>query len=234
MNSESAYEFRMRLDAACSDLFDKLLIALHPEVVCDVGAFNGDDSRRFAMLLPSSTVVAFEASPRNVRSFWEQPDVPQQPPNLRLANVAVADKTGMVEFNELSGDGVASDWRTAAGSILDRVRHEDFARVRVPSITLDDYLAANSLSDCSLALWIDVEGAADKVIRGARKALRRAKLIRVEVEWWAEWDGQFLAPELRGILESYGFVCVADSFVPGTTSQSDLLFVSANLLSDIT
>lgn len=211
-------------------IFDNLLVAFKPTIVCDIGAFNGDESWRFAHLLPESKVVAFEASPNNYRQFYVENDRFKSVPNFRINHKAVADYSGELTFNELDAEDDAADWRRASNSILTRTDGNTAHQVTVPCTTLDSYFGTYAIQDNTFAMWLDVEGALDKVLAGAQEVLKKTLFLFAEVEWTEKWDGQKLAPELKEIIEGYGFQLLADTFLPKGYDQSDVVFVNTKLL----
>lgn len=217
-------------DELLRQIFDNLCTTLKPTIVCDVGAFNGDESWRFAQLLPESTIVAFEASPQNYNQFYVENDRFSAIANFRINQLAVADYNGEITFNVLDADNSSADWRRAANSILARTDMATAKQVRVPCITLDNYFGSYTIQDNTFAMWLDVEGALDKVLAGAKEVLQKTLFLRAEVEWKELWAGQKLAPELKTMIESYGFQLLADSFLPDAYDQSDVVFVNKRLL----
>lgn len=218
-------------DVILRDLFDGLCTLFRPSVICDVGAFNGDESYRLAHLIPEAKVYAFEASPRNFQQFYVAETRFSDVANFTIEHAAVSDVTGAIQFNVLDATDASSDWRRAANSILSRTDNINAKTVSVPSVTLDTYFAASNIELNTFALWIDVEGALEKVLLGANNVLQRTLLIRTEVEWKELWAGQKMAPEMKTLIESKGFTVFGDTFVENAYDQSDVVFVNKNLLS---
>lgn len=215
-------------DALLREIFDNFCKMYQPSYICDIGAFNGDESFRFAAAMPDSTVVAFEASPRNYKQFYLDSNRFADVPNFHVLHRAIADYNGEITFNVLDA-GESSDWRRAANSILSRTDGVASTAVTVPCSTLDACFGANVIKRNTFALWIDVEGALDKVLAGATEVLKRTLFLRAEVEWKELWAGQVLAPQLKELISAYGFDLVGDSYVSSAFDQSDVLFVNRRL-----
>lgn len=215
-------------DDLLREVFDNFCKMYRPSYICDIGAFNGDESFRFATAMPDSSVVAFEASPRNYKQFYLDTERFAMVPNFHVLHRAIADYNGEITFNVLDA-GESSDWRRAANSILARTDNVTSTAVTVPCSTLDSCFGANVIKRNTFALWIDVEGALDKVLAGATEVLKRTLFLRAEVEWKELWAGQMLAPQLKGLISDYGFDLVGDSFVSSAFDQSDVLFVNRRL-----
>lgn len=209
-------------------LFDDLLLSLRPSIVCDIGAFDGEESVRFAKLLPTSHVVAFEASERNIQAHWKDSDTINSLPQIHYEYLAVTDHTGVATLNVLDEDS-SEQWRDGASSLMDRVDTRDFHHEIVPATTLDDYFGPEGVQLNTFALWIDVEGALDKVLAGATRVLERTLLLFAEVEHRELWRGQRLATHLMSMVEAAGFARLGDTYIPGAYDQSDVLCVRRDL-----
>jgi FkbM family methyltransferase len=217
-------------DHKLREIFDGFCSTLRPSVVCDIGAFNGDESFRLAGLLPLSRIVAFEASPQNFAQFFGPASRFSSMPNFQIVHKAVSDQNGTIEFNVLDAENEASDWRRAANSIRMRADKLDTRQVLVDATRLDDHFGSEMIQNNTFALWIDVEGALEKVLDGAPEVLSRSLIIRTEVEWKELWLGQRLAPEIKRQLSDSGFHILADTYLPDAYDQSDILLINRNLI----
>jgi FkbM family methyltransferase len=165
------------------------LIALHqPEVICDVGSMDGEQAVRFKRICPRSSVIAFEANRRNYDLITADPHV--QGSGVVVEHLAVSDTTGPAEFNVVDVPD-HSPWARGVSSL--RERRGDYAagftstKTTVDAVRLDDYLADTS---GPVALWIDVEGALDQVVRGLASLADRIVTMHVEAELVEVWEGQ--------------------------------------------
>lgn len=230
MDPNLPYQRMTAREAASRRLFDGLLGLLQPSVVCDVGAFNGDESARFARIVPESRIVAFEASENNIDEYWRDNARWSQLPQVSWEHMAVTDHSGTVTFNILDW-GQASggvDWSRGASSLRERLDDLKSRKSEVVATRLDDYFG--DVSDDLFALWIDVEGALDQVLAGASSVLERTLLLRAEVERKTLWQGQTLAPDIKRHLERRGFACLGDTHLPDAYDQSDILYIRTDLL----
>ena len=93
---------------------------------------------------------------------------------------------------------------------------------------LDTFIQGLETVPESVALWIDVEGAAYEVLEGIEGICDRIKLIHVEVETEAFWEGQRLKADVEDLMHSMGFTTLARGrFEP----QHDLVMVNADVFS---
>jgi len=216
-----------RKDGLMRDVFDGLLSALRPDVISDVGCFNGDESARFRRLAPDARIVAFEANKKNISDFISNRD---DLTNVTVENLAVCEFDGEVTFNVLEAESRASDWRRAASSLYLRADGIPYVAETVKSVRLDSYFADAIEAGDTFVLWIDVEGALERVLSGAPKTLERTLLVRAEVERVEFWLGQKMAHEVLSFFESAGFMLLADSWTSGVFDQSDVLLLNKNWL----
>lgn len=215
-------------DETMKAMLDGIAIATKPDVICDIGCFNGDEIARFHRLVPSASCYAFEANKRNIDSYI----APRADLNgVVINNVAVADYDGEISFNILNAEGEQEDWRRAAGSLNARTDGVTGEKITVPCTRLDTHFATQINANCTFLLWIDVEGALDRVIAGGPRLLSRTIALRAEVERHQFWEGQKLAPETIAMIEGLGFMLIADSFTPDAFAQSDVLFLNKEWLS---
>lgn len=173
--------------------FCALLGLYQPAVICDIGSLDGHQAVGFKRICPGAEVIAFEANPRNYAAMIADERV--QGAGIRVENLAVSDQSSPVEFNVVE---VPEDvpWARGTSSLLERRSEEALTatKVAVEATRLDDYLRE---TQGTVALWIDVEGALDRVIAGLRGIADRVVLIHLEAEDVALWQGQATWPEVE-------------------------------------
>lgn len=208
-------------------LLDGIAVCASPDVIADVGCFNGDEIARLHSLCPEADCHAFEANERNLTNYI----APRQDIiGVTLNHLAVADYDGQIEFTILDVEGEADDWRRGAGSLNKRTDGMGGTTVTVACTRLDTYFEQQLRDNCTFLLWIDVEGALDRVIAGGQKVLRRTIALRAEVERFEFWEGQTLADEILAKFDALGFILLADSFTPAAFEQSDVIFLNRDWL----
>ena len=177
--SDGDYEPHLRA------LFGRLV---GPDWCClDVGANIGANTLALAALATAGRVAAFEASARNFAHL--QANAAALPPpkaEMTLVHAAAWDQPGSVDLadsDELAGgshvtwqaetlDGLEQVWGLPDAEFTYTTRIE-----RVAAIRLDDWVAAN-LGRVDL-IKLDVEGAEQHALRGARQTLARQRPLLV-------------------------------------------------------
>lgn len=211
-------------DQTMRRLFDSIILATRPHIICDVGSFDGQEVSRFHKLQPDAKCYAFEANYQNINAFFAGREEMR---GVKVINKAVADYDGSIDFNILQQDDEPIDWRRAAGSLNERTDTHKSQKITVDCVKLDTFF--QSVLDETFILWIDVEGALDRVIAGAKQVLARTIAVRAEVERVQYWEGQKLVDEIVPMFEDLGFIPLGDTYIPGTiVEQSDIIFLNKN------
>jgi FkbM family methyltransferase len=205
--------------AALRAAFLHLVDILKPDVVCDVGALDGSLSLAVRDKAPDCEVIAFEANPvthtRHIAALTAR--------GIDYRQLAVSDSNGCTTIHAPRGQ--------AEGKASLLLRHEDVAYddFQVETRTLDsifkDRLGSQGLS---VFLWIDVEGAAERVLAGARGVLHRTLAVFIECETFPFWQEGGSADGIAETLLKAGFVPVARDREYGD-KQFNVLFVAGRV-----
>lgn len=196
-------------------VFHGLISTLRPALIADVGSCDGQQARRFKRQRPNARVVAFEANPRNFERMAS--DRRNRELGVEVLNRAAADRPGEATFFILE-ERDDMPWATGASSLQQRVPDStqglSETPVTVETVRLDEYFI-----DCPgpIALWIDVEGAADRVVEGMTGIADRVCAVHIELETGTNlWQGQPAEADVVARLESLGFrVLGSDQDWPG-------------------
>ena len=190
-------------------LFHRLLDLLRPALFVEVGAYRAEASRRVKLDHPDTRVVAFEANRYNHEAVSAEHDFEES--GISYLNLAVSDQPGTVTFHlRRAVEGEALRPLTGNSSLLRRLEGAvEYEPLAVPSVTLDEFFAADIASEHRAATWIDVEGASGLVLGGATTFLGTCDLVMIEVEEKPMWEGQWLSLDVLTALVSRGFVPVA-------------------------
>jgi hypothetical protein len=135
------------------------------------------------------------------------------------------------EDGEIVPATVVETENTGKTSLLLRNEEATYQQFEVESQTLDSFLKSEMTagSDSTYFLWIDVEGAAEKVLAGADKTLRETLAIFIETENVDFWKDQKNAGDIAGLLIRKGFVPVARDREYGD-KQFNVLFVNGRAI----
>ena len=211
--------------------------------VADIGAANGLDTVRYAVMFPEATVYGFEPVPENV-SFARDLIAKQIPPvrdRIRLYDFALnyAPEKDAVAYRSLGvpyplavadqrvvdGDG---NWRLSS-SLLPPKDHLEvhpwcrFREERWQVDTLDDWAEREGVTQIDF-ISMDVQGSELNVLAGGAYLLATVKAIWMEVSVREMYEGQPLARGVARAMKWAGFRLVHEEIAPGK-AQGDHLYV---------
>lgn len=182
--------------------FHDLCRSVDPTLVLELGAHEGTFSTWAKGMFPEAQCLALEANPY---VHGEYRDVLGEA-GVDYRHLAAASTNGTVTINiplEIGRRTVAPEKSRMAslGMHRDTRQHES---VEVEAVRLDDLVRPTG-SDRIVA-WIDVEGASDAVLTGAREVLTRAATVYIEVESVELWSGQWLDVDVARFFRTIGKV----------------------------
>ena len=169
-----------------------------------IGAHHGYELSRLAKFPAVDKVYAFEPSPINHKKLKE--NLKRYFPKKHLfSDIAISDSTGTINFYENNLPGTGSILKVGKLS-ENSYGMRTIEAFECNTTSLDDFFAANLSS--KLALWIDVQGAEMKVLRGATKTLKLVDYIFIEVSVVEEtYKGGCTFNEITEFLSSFNFSC---------------------------
>ena len=202
-------------------------------VALDVGSRDGEVALKLAAHFPRARVFAFECNPgalarcrRNLRGH----------DRITLVERAVSDECGDVDFFAIDPARTVTphaDGNIGASSLFEangKYPHEQYAqnRVRVPATTLAAWADAAEIEEIDV-IWMDLQGAELKALKGLGARIDRLRALYTEVEYREIYTGQPLFPELDEWLKSRKFRLAAQF----NTSEwfGDALYVARALKS---
>ena len=174
-------------------------------------------------------MVAFEANPHNYRLCKDRFNYDKL--GVEYIHSAVASEPGDLTFKvQMIENGEKINKATGRSSIFQRRDAKyGFETVTVPGTSLDSFFTPKP-SNC--VLWIDVEGAAELVLKGGRGLLEAASMVYIEVEDKALWEGQWLTRDITRFLHGYEMLPVARDFESQSRVQYNLIFMKKHLRSN--
>jgi FkbM family methyltransferase len=202
--------------------------------VVECGARDCTETVAFHKLLPQAEIYAFECNPdtlplcRNaVRGIGK----------IHLVEKAVSDTCETVTFYKIDPSRTKTTWsdgNPGASSLFiasGKYPVEDYAQtpVTVAAVTLENFMATAGLAMIDL-IWMDLQGAELLALRGLGAAIKRVKLIHIEVEFIEMYSGQALWPDILKFLNSNGFHLL--TFTTFAKYSADAVFCNSSLVSN--
>lgn len=182
----------------------RLLGAVQPEVIFDVGGHFGETVREYKALFPDATIYSFEPFGE---SFAALERTAAEFQNVRAVNLALSDRAGEAEFSANVNSAtnsllpVADDAYRAWNRLV-----EAKERTRVRTETLDKFCETHRVEAIDL-LKLDVQGGEPLVLRGAENMLRRGavRIVYTEIITAACYAGQVELHDFLDMMYGYGF-----------------------------
>lgn len=200
-------------------------LRISPNVIFDIGAYDGGDSIRFKYRFPDARVVAFEADPERCAVISTN----VAPFGISSVNAAVCDRDTPVPWYR-SHDARFDDSKTGSQGSMYRhspefQRRHDFVKqsaapITVDGLRIDSFCARSGIGEIDVA-HIDVEGAEHEVVDGFGRI--RPKLVYAEVAPLEPWIGARQPRELHRKLSAAGYVLAAELI-------NDRFYVRADLV----
>ncbi|MGL6211360.1 MAG: FkbM family methyltransferase [Paracoccaceae bacterium] len=215
---------RLPITARLERLMRDAVDLIRCDLVMEIGAHEAAFSCEMKAAHPDLEVIAVEANPRVVERYRKAVTAR----GIAYLNLAVDAAPGEVSLfipEVIAGRDMPHVNRMAS---LKQVQNPNsvMTEITVEAVTLDSLTAE---IPCSRAcLWVDVEGAVDRIILGGSDTLRRTALFYCEVESGAVWKDQQLAGTIAAMMQAAGFTPVARDCQKW--HQHNVLYVRHDLL----
>lgn len=171
------------------DKFSGLL--LPDDIIYDIGSHAGYHSVYLASQLKNGKVIAFEPNPNCYEYLEENIDLNPQL-NIFSENVAISNNNGVADFS------FGAPYERSA-----RLENNpEWNVIKTKIIALDEY---SKNHEAPTVLKIDVEGAEDLVINGAKQMLKNVRMIFLELHLTMIQGGKEGAQHLRNEIIEFGF-----------------------------
>ena len=198
--------------------------------IFDVGAHHGQTAIEFRSLFPTARIFSFEPFPDSFRSLRLKTTTD---PKIQIFNYGLTDQVGMFSFH--------SNPSSATNSLLptDEMGSDTWGKglletqkiVKAQFKTIDSVLAELDIQRIDI-LKLDVQGAEDRVLKGALEACRNGLIGMVysEIITQPTYMGQKRLDEALSVFYDSGFelhnIYNLSSTSHGKLRQIDAIFIS--------
>lgn len=196
--------------------------------VVDVGANLGQFARRALDAFPQAHIHSIEPLPEAFAALSRWAGTTGG--RVSVFNLAIGDSSGgeVEMFHHIAHSASSSLLRTTALTEAYFPQTGAQSTIRVPLRTLDDTLAGLELPD-DVLVKLDVQGFEDRVIRGGKKTLARARACIVEVDLDVLYHEQAtfssIERELSELGLRYGGALEQTYAADGHVMYSDVVFL---------
>lgn len=217
---------RARSAKNLQELFLGFQRLFQPELFVEAGAFDAYASRRIRNICKNTRIVALEANPYTFSESARRYDYKKL--GIDYRNMAADQVAGTVTFNVQKSIGTIELTKSVGNSsILQRTDPEvSYEQVTAQSTTLNEVSAGAA----SLSIWVDVEGASERVLKGANEALKRTMTAMVEVEIKPYWEGQWLFLDVCKFMADNGLYPIARDYE--YKHQFNIIFCSEKVFAE--
>lgn len=221
-------EIQEEIENKLHEFIEKTVSAVQGIVI--VGGYLGFEIDRILKNYPNAEIHVFEASLRYFHLLSKR-----FAGNSRVFcyNYAVSDENGTALFHETTIEGT--------GSLLPIKTHKDdqtwiapnaypSERYSVSTVTLDSFtpLAGRPID----LLWVDVQGAEMKILKGAKQTLQRCRALFLEVCMYKTmYEGQCKMSDLEAHLQEHDFYLAGIGLCHSGNSTGNTMWLRANSVS---
>lgn len=187
-------------------------------IIIEAGAFDGRDTLKMHAQWPHATIHAFEPVPEIFELLTKNT---QHISQIHRHHVALSDQPGTATFY-VSEKPSRPGEPFQAGSLLkpkERLNHSPITypkTITIPTTTLDIWAQEHTISRIDF-MWLDLQGAALPVLRGAEKILKTTTALFIEVEFIEAYEHQAQYQEVIDWLAKHGFKPHAKDFTDTTS-----------------
>lgn len=187
------------------------LIGKNDPIILEIGCNDGSTTLNFLQYFKKAQVYCFESDPRALERFKSKINDGR----VKLFDIAISDKDGVVDFFVSSGFRAESDKKKfpqgwdQSGSIRKPKKHlkaypwcKFDKKIKVKTKKLDTWCKENEIDSIDF-IWADVQGAEIDLIRGASKALKNTHYFYIEYSNRELYEGQINLRKLLKLLPDF-------------------------------
>lgn len=169
--------------------------------ILDVGANQGQYAVLIAKEFPNAKIYSFEP----VKGIYEMLEKNTKHLNIKTFNVGLGDKKENLMINHtVYGNFTSSILEMGENHMTNFSQWTKTQKEEIAVITLDDFIEETKIEN-NILLKLDVQGYEDKVLIGAENAMKRTKIIQMEVTFMEMYKGEKLFEYHFEYLKKRGF-----------------------------
>ena len=197
----------------------KLSTQFKCESLFDIGSRDGDDANYIASKLNIKEVFIFEPIPDSAHR------IASKYPHFNVAQLAISDNDGESDFNAINHNNIEERGISSLRDRPDGVYVGRSDKINVKVNRFDTWYKINKRGTVDL-VKLDVEGCTYEALKGFGEILKKVKIMHLETESFAYWEGQHLKTEVESLMAPH-FKLVYELHVGGF--QYDQVWVNKSL-----
>ncbi|WP_443640357.1 FkbM family methyltransferase [Candidatus Njordibacter sp. Uisw_039] len=220
-------------------IIQELVKASQP-IIFDVGAHFGESVTFLKKVFPNSFIHSFEPDPDSFSVLTSSVTEKSQCFNIALSDIdgtacfyrnSISHTNSLHKVNTDSKDSISIAKAIESGdlSFFEGFNHE----ISVPTVRLDTFTDANNIDVIDL-LKIDVQGAECSVLKGGANALKKTKVLILEISFFDYYDIQTNFMDVEQIIYPLGFRLftiseISNNPMNGRTDWVEVIYINTNL-----
>lgn len=190
--------------SALAEEIDKFIDRKSIRIAMDIGSRDAQIAIMFKSFFLNSKVIAFECNPEAIKICRENIKKSQLD-DILLVEKAVSDSEGKIRFYKDTSNaniGASSLFILSDEySSIEKIKQEE---IEVDAITLNNWAKSCGIKKIDI-LWMDLQGAELKALKGMKSLIKNVKFIFTEMEFKEQYVGQPLFEEVNHYLIEQGF-----------------------------
>jgi FkbM family methyltransferase len=177
-----------------------------PALILELGSRDAQVAILFKRYFPNASVYAFECNPPAIELCRHNIAISGLK-DVILIEKAVSDEQGEVDFyavdkRRMENIGASSLYPASPSNPEGTLNAQQ--RIKVDAVTLKQWTDENNVKAIDL-LWMDLQGAELKALKGLGELIRQVRFIYTEVEYQELYSGQALFPQVDRYLAEHDF-----------------------------
>jgi len=166
---------------------------------------------------------AIEISRRNIKKSRYN--------DIFLIEKAISDKIGVLDFYAVDSKKSSNIGASSLFQHSEKNYDKDYNKIKVKSITLKSWIKKEKIKDIDM-LWIDIQGAELKALKGLGNEIKKIKFICTEVKYEEMYINQPLFEDIDKYLSSKGFNVQKVLYEACDKTYGVILYLNSALLID--
>jgi FkbM family methyltransferase len=173
------------------------------DYILELGPGWGHQSVEFAMNFPDTKIYSFECNPDSIEEFKKNVNSD----NVELVEMAIWEYDGEIDFHPVKNGNIGAS--SVFLSTKEFSEKSEFLyqpeKIKVACIKLDTFIEKRNLQNKKGVIWMDLQGAELKALKGLEKNIKNIQSIWTEGEYKKIYEEQDLIDDIIPYLKKFDF-----------------------------